>query len=120
MLTVFLFTLGIGYLYMLDRDQHQQLRAERMNRALYVAKSGVDYFSFKEIEAPNSLATGNSGPYEIGAGEFFRLEGDNEGGCTVYAWIEDSSGNRIAEQTLVLPGNHRLGGDRNAVYDPNL
>lgn len=122
MLSVFLFVLGIGYLYMLDRDQHQQIRAERMNRALYVAKSGIDYFTFKEIEAPNSLAGEGvvSGPYEMGPGEFFRIEGDGENGCTVHAWLQDSSGRRLAEQTLVMPGNHRLGGDRNAIYDPSL
>ena len=119
-LSVLLFATGLAFLGFVQRDSRLQLQLERSNSAFTLARSGLDYFTFHRIENPGAFPTGEmQGPFELEPGHYFEILPNSDGGCTCRAWIE-SSGRVVAERTLVLPGNHKIGGDRTATFDPSL
>ena len=120
MFSIFLFVTGMGFLYFMERDSYQQLQMERAVRAQYAARSGIDYFYYRDIEDPSALTVGvPTGAQELQPGEFFEITKMADGGCRSRGWIEDSGGEVRAERVLVVPGGIP-GGDRLAVYDENL
>ncbi len=120
MLATFLFVTGLGFLYFMERDSHQQLRQERAIRAQYAARSGLDYFYFRDIEDPSTFTSGVvNGPFELEPGEYFEVTKMSDGGCRSRGWVEDSSGRVRAQRVLVAPGGIP-GGDRVGVYDESF
>lgn len=120
-LSAIVMMMALGYLTTLHQDTSLERRSGFQTRTLYLAQAGLRMFSFKEIEQPGVHPAGVTfGPVQVGRGEYFELTPDGRGGCVSVAWLEDGQGRRIAERTLILPGNHRAGGDWSRVYDPNL
>ena len=119
-LTILLLSFGVGLLFYMERDGYQQLHQERMNQALVLAQTGLDYFTFHRIEDPAAFPQGVTvGPFEVRPDHFFEFTPDDSGGCTIRGFVR--SGTKVvAERSLVLPGNHKLGGDRRSTYDPAL
>jgi hypothetical protein len=119
-LSVLLFVTGLGFLGFVQRDARLQLRAHRANAVFTLARSGLDYYTFHTIETPGIFPVGElQGPFELDPGHFFEITANSDGGCTCRGWIE-SSNKVVADRTLVIPGNHIIGGDRTATFDPSL
>ena len=119
-LTVLLFAMGLGFLSFVQRDSLLQTHSQRQTAVFTLARSGLDYFTFHKIEDPSRFPPGTTeGPFELSEGHFFEITGTVDGGCECRAWLVHN-GNPVLEKTLVLPSNHVYGGDRTAIYDPEL
>lgn len=119
MISVFLLVLGIGFLYFIERDSYAQLQQERATRAEYAARSGLDYFYYKDIENPANFTVGVPvGPFPLQQGEYFEVTKTADGGCRSRGLIMDGVNVR-AERVLVVPGGVP-GGNRLAMYDEKL
>jgi hypothetical protein len=120
MLSTFLLILGIAFLYFVERDSYAQLQQQRATRAEYAARSGVDYFYYRDISEPTALAVGvPDGPHFLQRDEYFEITKMADGGCRSRGFIRDRSGTMRAERVLIVPGG-KLGGDRLAIYDEKL
>ncbi len=119
-LSMLLFTIGIGFLAFVQRDMRLQVQAQRTNEVYILARSGLDFFSFHQVENPFFFPLGEAkGPFEVRPGYFFTITGIAGGGADCHAWIE-VNGQRVAERTLSIPGNDVPGGDRRYIYDHDI
>lgn len=122
MLSMFLLVLATGFLYFIERDSWQSLQQERALRADYAARSGLDYFYYKERTDPGVFTVGTTdGPHELQEDEFFEITKLADGGVRSRGFVQDDGGKLRAERVMVMPSNYLyLGGNKKAVYDEKL
>lgn len=122
LLAMFLFTVGIGFLYFVERDSYMQLRSEKMERATCLAQAGVDYVCWKDVHnpdffksAPQTLSLNTTGTEVV---EIAYDSSLNLYRCT--GRVVDAMGNTVASRTVVLPAGTTAGGARQEMYDEGL
>jgi len=110
LLTMFLFVLGLGLLYFLDRDSRAGLNLQRSQQAQAAAQSGISYARSQAMTYSSTgilaIPTTPSLFYSLDAtnqvGFTLLREGANWWDCVIYSegQIRDTDGKVLARRTL--------------------